>query len=148
MRLRLAAFVIGAAALVFAVLLSLSASASTDQKIARFREVETFHSTVGKFGGAPETWRVDIHLVSRPKRIGVGFFACILIAPDGVARLCSGFYGLPQGTIQFSGLVISRANFHLSAFGAAGVYEGLRGSAQFTQLEAPPRQSLVTIYLK
>jgi hypothetical protein len=126
----------------------LASASSVPIAVARFREVEQSHTALGSFGAATETWRTAVLLSRSSKRVGTGWVACIRIARASAVRKCSGTYQLPEGSIELAGVVSSRSRFTLLIVGTSGVYSGRTGSAQFSQVGANPRNSLVTFYLQ
>jgi hypothetical protein len=126
----------------------LASASSVPIAIARFREVEQSHTSLGSFGAATETWRTAVLLSRSSKRVGTGWVGCIRIARASSARKCSGTYQLPEGSLELAGVISSRDRFTLLIVGTSGVYAGKEGSAQFSQTSSRPRQSLVTFYLE
>jgi hypothetical protein len=126
----------------------LASASSVPIAVARFREVEQSHTSLGSFGAATETWRTAVLLQRSNKRVGTAWVACIRVARSSAARKCSGTYQLPEGSIELAGVVSSRSRFTLLIVGTSGVYEGQSGSAQFSQVGSSPRSSLVTFYLQ
>jgi hypothetical protein len=126
----------------------LGSASSVPIAVARFREVEQSHTSLGSFGAATETWRTAVLLQRSSKRVGTGWVGCIRIARDSSMRKCAATYRLPEGTLELAGVVSSRDSFTLLIVGASGVYVGKTGSAQISRIGSNPRSSMVTYYLQ
>jgi hypothetical protein len=126
------------------------AGSGGSSSVARFREVETRHVSLGTFAGATETWRVSVLLVGRTQVVGHGVVSCIHIDDgDGSAtRECTATYFLPKGEIQLAGVSKGRTRYRLMVTGASGAYLGKDGVATFAQISTAPRQALVTFYFE
>jgi hypothetical protein len=135
-------------ALAVAATVWLGSASSVPIAVARFREVEQSHTSLGSFGAATETWRTAVLLQRSSKRVGTGWVACIRIARASDARKCAATYRLPEGSIELAGIVSSRSRFTLLIVGTSGVYADKEGSAQFSQIGSSPRSSMVTFYLQ
>jgi hypothetical protein len=123
-----------------------SVASPTNGSIARFREVEQTHSSLGDFAGSTETWRVAVLLLHGGKRAGSGVVACVRIAAAVELRQCHATYTLPEGQIELSGLVSMRAHYTLLVEAASGVYAGKEGSAAISQIAVDPRTAFLTFY--
>jgi hypothetical protein len=64
----------------------LGSASSVPIAVARFREVEQSHTSLGSFGAATETWRTAVLLQRSSKRVGTGWVGCIRIARASAAR--------------------------------------------------------------
>lgn len=113
--------------------------------IATFYEREIFHSSLGNFRGATETWQGEILLKRQRKIIGASTTACIRVSLP--IRHCAATYALPQGVVEAQGIIGSLRVYSLAITGGTGVYLGASGWVKTFSVANGPRISELTFHL-
>jgi hypothetical protein len=138
-------FALIVAAIATVLIVALPTSSANLPGVARFRETQINHKTIGDGAGSIEVWRTRVWLLKKLVPIGTGVLACIHADNHTDIRECTGTYILPRGRLQVSGEIITRAAFQLTVVGGTGVYTAAGGVGIFAGL---PNPAAVTFFLQ